>query len=143
MGGFCDKENENKVVSAILKVFKKSGESLKKEEFSQLCSIIANFRLKALARWKANGVNRTKERYFSKNEEWLKSRIALPISIISETMGHMVKFGCPECNLEEVGSPSRRSKTKTIRQSNSCEKLSEKEVQGGPKYYIMIKILKN
>ena len=57
-------------------------------------------------------------------------------------MGYMVKFGRPECNLEEVGSPSRRSKTKTIRQSNSCEKLSEKEVQGGPKYYIMIKINK-
>ena len=57
-------------------------------------------------------------------------------------MGHMVKFGRPECNLEEVGSPSRRSKTKTIRQSNSCEKLSEKKVQGGPKYYIMVKINK-
>ena len=54
--GLCNKENENKVVSAILQVFKKSEESIKKVEFSQLYAIIANFRLKALARCKANGV---------------------------------------------------------------------------------------
>ena len=33
VGGLCNKENENKVVSAIVQVFKKSEKSIKKEEF--------------------------------------------------------------------------------------------------------------